>query len=149
MHNHNCTNMVVYPKQVKLMTTPAQILSQYLKTIETFPPPEVLGGFFAPDVVHEELPNRLFPEGRRNDLAAMLAASQRGPEVLSSQSYRLRRAIVSGDEIAAELEWSGVLRRGFGTVPAGTSMRAAVAQFFTLHEGKIRSVRNYDCYYPF
>lgn len=131
------------------MASPAEVLRQYLKTIETFPSPEVLGGFFAPDVVHEEFPNRLFPEGRRNDLAAMLAASQRGPEVLSSQSYRLRRALVSGDEIAAELEWTGVLRRGFGSVPAGASLRAAVAQFFSFREGKIRSVRNYDCYYPF
>src|SRR5687768_9402886 len=125
------------------MTT-LEILSAYLKTIETFPSPEVLGEFFTPDVVHEEFPNRLFPEGRRNDLAAMLAASQRGPEVLSSQRYDLRRAIVRGDEIAAELEWTGVLRRGIGSVPAGASLRAAVAKFFTLQDGKIRSVRNYD-----
>ena len=131
------------------MPQPPEILADYLKTIEAFPPPDVLAGFFAPDAVHEEFPNRLFPEGRRNDLAAMLAASQRGPEVLSSQRYRLRQAIVSGDQIAAELEWTGVLRRGFGSVPAGASLRAAVAQFFTFRDGKIRSVRNYDCYYPF
>jgi ketosteroid isomerase-like protein len=131
------------------LATPAEILDDYLKTIATFPSADVLGNFFAPDVVHEELPNRLFPEGRRNDLAALLAASQRGPEILASQSYHLRRAIVSGDEVAAELEWTGTLRRGFGNVPAGASLRAAVAQFLSFRDGKIRSLRNYDCYYPF
>lgn len=131
------------------MKEPTQILDDYLKTIESFPPPEVLAAFFAPDVVHEEFPNRWFPEGRRNDLTTMLAASRRAPEVLASQNYRLRRAIVSGDDVAAELEWTGVLRRDLGSLPAGASLRAAVAQFFSLRAGKIRSVRNYDCYYPF
>jgi predicted ester cyclase len=131
------------------VATPTEILGEYLKTIATFPPAEVLGDFFTPDVAHEEFPNRLFPEGRRNDLAALLAASQRGREILASQSYHLRRAIVSGDELAAELEWTGTLRRGFGNVPAGASLRAAVAQFFSFRDGKIRSLRNYDCYYPF
>lgn len=131
------------------MATTIEILGEYLKTIEAFPAADVLGDFFTPDVVHEEFPNRLFPEGRRNDLAALLAASRRGPEILASQRYHLRRAIVSGDEIAAELSWTGVLRRGYGNVPAGASLRAEVAQFFSLSEGKIRSLRNYDCYHPF
>ncbi len=131
------------------MPMPAEILSEYLKTMETFPSAEVLERFFARDIVHEEFPNRLFAEGRRNDLAALLAASQRAPDVLKSQTYRLRRAIVSGDEVAAEIEWTGVLRRAMGSVPEGASLRAAVAQFFSFRDGKIQSIRNYDCYYPF
>ena len=44
------------------MPQPPEILADYLKTIEAFPPPDVLAGFFAPDAVHEEFPNRLFPD---------------------------------------------------------------------------------------
>jgi ketosteroid isomerase-like protein len=57
--------------------------------------------------------------------------------------------VAEGDEVATEIEWSGVLKVGFGAVAAGTTMRAAIGMFFTFRDGKIASVRNYDCYYPF
>jgi ketosteroid isomerase-like protein len=42
-----------------------------------------------------------------------------------------------------------VLRSGFGQLAAGAQLRAAIAMFFTFRNGKIASIRNYDCYYPF
>jgi ketosteroid isomerase-like protein len=125
------------------------ILERYLRAIESFAPPDVLRTFFAPDVVQEEMPNRLFASGRRHDLAAMMAAAEKGPALLASQKYLLKKAIADASEVAAEIEWSGVLKVGFGAVAAGTTMRAAIGMFFTFRDGKIARVRNYDCYYPF
>ena len=124
-------------------------LEQYLKALESFAAPDVLRGFFTSDVVQEELPNRLFASGRRHDLAAMMAAAEKGPALLASQTYALKKVIADGDDVAAEIEWSGVLKVGFGTVAPGTTMRAAIGMFFTFRDEKIASVRNYDCYYPF
>jgi ketosteroid isomerase-like protein len=126
-----------------------EILGRYLRAIEAFATPDVLRGFFAPDVVQEEFPNRLFASGRRHDLAAMMAASEKGTTLLSSQKYVLKKVVAEGAEVAAEIEWSGVLKVGFGTVAAGATMRAAIGMFFTFRDGKIAAMRNYDCYYPF
>jgi ketosteroid isomerase-like protein len=131
------------------MNPQVAFLERYLRAIEAFADPDVMRGFFAPDVVQEEFPNRLFASGRRHDLTAMLAASEKGATLLSSQKYVLMKAIAEGDELAAEIEWSGVLKVGFGAVAAGTTMRAALGMFFTFRDGRIASIRNYDCYYPF
>jgi ketosteroid isomerase-like protein len=131
------------------MSTHVAFLNRYLHALQSFAPPDVLRGFFAPDVVQEEFPNRLFAAGRRHDLSAMMAASEKGPALLQRQTYVLKKVIVDGDEIAAEIEWTGMLKVGFGAVAAGTTMRAALGMFFTFRDGRIASVRNYDCYYPF
>jgi len=55
----------------------------------------------------------------------------------------------SGDEVAVELEWKGVLAVPLGNLPAGYEMKADVAMFLTFRDGKIVSQRNYDCYAPF
>jgi len=131
------------------MSPHVAFLERYLRAIETFAPPDVVRGFFAPDVLQEEFPNKLFASGRRHDLAAMLAASEKGATLLSSQRYVLKKSVSEGDDVAAEIEWTGVLKVGFGAVAAGTTMRAALGMFFTFRDGKIASIRNYDCYYPF
>lgn len=126
-----------------------ELLRRYLRALEGFAPPDELRGFFTADAAQDELPNRLFPEGRHNALAAMMAASQKGAKVLREQTYTLRNVVVAGDEVATEIEWRGTLREGFGAIAAGTSLRAALGTFFTFREGKIAHVRSYDCYFPF
>jgi ketosteroid isomerase-like protein len=131
------------------MSDHIDVLRRYLHAIEEFAPRGVVERFFATDAVQHESPNRLFPNGRRSDLVTMLAAYDKGPTLLASQRYVLKNSIAQGDQVAAELEWTGVLRSGFGALEAGASLRAAIAIFFTFRDGKIASVRNYDCYYPF
>ena len=131
------------------MSDHIDLLNRYLRSIEAFAPPDVLATYFTKDAVQLEFPNRLFPAGRRHDLATMMTASEKGAQILSSQQYVLRNAVAQGDEVAAEIEWTGVLRTGFGQLEAGATLRAALGMFFTFREGRIASVRNYDCYYPF
>jgi predicted ester cyclase len=131
------------------MSDPIELFRQYLRAVEEFAPKEVVTSFFAPDAVREEFPNRLFASGRQSDLTATMATYDKGRELLSSQRYVLRKVVAHGDEVAAELEWSGVLRSRFGSLSSGTAIRAAIALFLTFRDGKITSIRNYDCYYPF
>ena len=77
------------------------------------------------------------------------AAYQQGCKILQSQIYAAHRILEAGDEIVAELEWTGILAVPVMNLPAGSEMRAFVAMFLTFRNGKIVSQRNYDCYSPF
>ncbi|HEX8692115.1 MAG TPA: nuclear transport factor 2 family protein [Longimicrobium sp.] len=105
-------------------------------------------GFFAPDVVQEEFPNRIVPHGARRDLAALLEANARGRQVVASQRYELRGEVASGDRVAVEVLWTGVLAVDVGSLPAGATMRAHSAMFIELQGGRIVAQRNYDCFEP-
>jgi ketosteroid isomerase-like protein len=47
-----------------------------------------------------------------------------------------------------EVLWQGRLAQGFGSVAAGTALRARIAMFITFAAGKIVHQRNYDAYDP-
>jgi hypothetical protein len=70
---------------------------------------------------------------------------------MSSQPHDVRRIVENGDEVAVELEWTGVLAMAVPAMnlPAGHQMKAYVAMFLTFRDVKIVSQRNYDCYPPF
>jgi ketosteroid isomerase-like protein len=108
-----------------------------------------LAAFFHPQVVQQELPNRLYPAGQTRDLAALLASAARGREVIREQRYDVRSALARGDQVALEVAWSGTLAVPFGAVPAGHTMRATLAMFIELRDGRIYRQRNYDCYDAF
>ena len=120
----------------------------YLGAIESGAAGDELAGFFAPDVVQEEFPNRLLPQGARRDLAAILDSAERGRKVVSSQSYRILHAISNGDDVALEVEWIGTVAVPIGELPAGGKMRARFAVFLKIRDGKIVAQRNYDCFDP-
>jgi len=122
-------------------------LCRYLKSIEN-------GDFafvaelFAPDAVIEQLPNRIYPNGIRSGVSKMSEAFEKGRKLLSSQSYEIKNHFVEGDRAALEVLWTGTLAIGFGSLAAGSAMRAHSAMFFEFRDGKIISQRNYDCFEP-
>jgi ketosteroid isomerase-like protein len=107
---------------------------------------EALKAFFHPDFVHEEYPNRMSPRGATRDLAATLAGAERGKRVMSRQEWTVRTVIAQGDQVAVELDWLGVLAVAAGPLPAGHELRAKVALFIEVRDGKIHRQRNYDSY---
>jgi ketosteroid isomerase-like protein len=121
---------------------------QYLKAIESGASGEKMAQFFAPEVVVEIFPSKFFPNGSRNNLEGIRAAANRGKKVRSPQSYEIKNAIASGDQVALEIDWTGTLAVPFQTIPAGGQMRAHFAAFRHYKDGKIVSQRNYDCYEP-
>ena len=132
------------------MATSNDLLArQYLQAIESLGPLEDVAAFFGPDVVFEEFPNRIAPQGRNRRAGDLSAAYQKGQQLLRSQTYAVQRILEAGDEVAVELEWTGVLAIPVMNLPAGSEMKAFVAMFLTFRDGKIISQRNYDCYPPF
>src|SRR5215469_361390 len=85
--------------------------------------------FFAPDAQAKWHPHKLAPNGMTADLTAMRAASDRGKKLMVSQSYEVRNALAEGDQVAMEIDWTGVLALPFETIPAGGEMRAHFAMF--------------------
>src|SRR5215472_1426551 len=87
----------------------------YLRSIETG---SDAVSFFAPDVIARWYPHKLAPKGMTAELAALRAASDRGKKLMSSQSYEVRNALAEGDQVALEIDWTGVLALPFETIPA-------------------------------
>jgi ketosteroid isomerase-like protein len=133
------------------MTGPSENLElarQYLKAIESGASAEDMTQFFAPEVIVEIFPSKFFPNGSRDNLAGVLAAVERGKKAITSQTYAVRNALSSGDQVALEIDWTGTLAVPFQTISAGGKMRAHFAAFLQFKNGKIISQRNYDCYEP-
>ncbi|MER6439066.1 nuclear transport factor 2 family protein [Streptomyces sp. NPDC001185] len=107
-----------------------------------------LAGFFHEDVVHQELPNALFPAGAVRDLGALREAAARGQERLSRQSFDVLNVVASDGQVALEVLWTGTLAVPLGNLPAGHVMRAHIATFLEFRDGRIVAQRNYDCYEP-
>jgi ketosteroid isomerase-like protein len=129
------------------LTDPIDVIRHYLKAIETGTFAEI-EPLFTPDVVVEQLPNRIYPQGLRADRAVMSEAFERGRKVLSSQRYEIKNAVAHDNLVSVEVLWTGTLAVEFGTLAVGSQMRCHSAMFFEFRDGKIASQRNYDCFEP-
>ncbi|MFV2194729.1 nuclear transport factor 2 family protein [Nocardiopsis sp. LOL_012] len=121
---------------------------RYHEAVSRFADTEELASFFHPDAVHTQLPNVLFPEGTVRTMKEVAAASEQGRAMLSEQSFEVVEALASGNRVAAEVAWSGMLAVPMGALPAGHVLRAHVATFLEFRDGRIIAQRNYDCYEP-
>lgn len=63
-----------------------EVAKQYLSRLSHGAEPEDLDSFFAPDVVYEEFPNRLRPNGATGDLPAIKDARRRGRALLKANT---------------------------------------------------------------
>jgi ketosteroid isomerase-like protein len=111
-------------------------------------PYETVADFGAADVTIQEFRIAALMD-RVARLSDARAAYERGREILKSQTYRVKRILEAGDELAVELEWTGILAVPVMSLPTGSEMKAFVAMFLTFRDGKIAAQRNYDCYPPF
>lgn len=107
-----------------------------------------LAQFLHPDVVHQELPNLLSPQGATRDLAGILDAAERGSALLSAQRFDIHNAVAFGDQVALELTWTGTLAVPYGRLQVGDQLQADIATFLTIRDGVIIKQHNYDCYKP-
>jgi ketosteroid isomerase-like protein len=124
------------------------LVKSYLAALESGATGAALARFYTDDVVQEEYPNRLAPDGARRDLAALLLGAERGQQVMRGQTFELLGAVESGDTIALEVQWTGTLAVPIATIAAGGQMRARFAVFLELRGDKIARQRNYDCFDP-
>ncbi|WP_257461241.1 nuclear transport factor 2 family protein [Archangium lipolyticum] len=132
-----------------MSTTNLETARRYLRALEQGATGEALAAFFHPEVSQREYPNRLTPSGKTRDLRALLESAEKGQTSVSSQRYEVRHAVAEGDTVALEVDWSATLKVPAGSLPAGGTMRASLAMFMTIRDGRITSLRNYDCFEPF
>jgi len=122
---------------------------EYLQAVASMGPYETVADFYTADVTIQVFPNRIAPHGRVRRLSDARVAYERGREILKSQTYQVKRILEAGDELAVELEWTGILAVPVMSLPTGSEMKAFVAMFLTFRDGKIAAQRNYDCYPPY
>lgn len=127
------------------MTNNVELARSFIAAIESG---KEAAPFLHEDVIQEELPNAMSPKGKRANRAQMLEASIKGAKLLSAQRFEVRTAIGEGDRVALEADWTGTLASTLGPYPAGHTFRARLAMFFEFRDGRIISLRNYDCYLP-
>lgn len=123
-----------------------QTARDYLRAIETN---AGVTGFFTPDIIQEEYPNRLNPNGGRSDLAQMQARAERGRGMVRQQTYDVQRVYEQGDTVILEVNWSATFNIPIGSLQPGDAMNAKFAVFLDFQDGKIRRQRNYDCFEAF
>jgi ketosteroid isomerase-like protein len=122
---------------------------QYLAALERGADAKTVAPFLHPQLIAEELPNRLSPEGVRRDRQAMLAGVERGRQLIESQSFEITGALAAGNCVVLEVSWSGTLAATLNDqLTAGKTLRARLAVFLEFKGGQIVAQRNYDCYDP-
>jgi len=126
-----------------------RLVRDYLRAIEDEADEARLAGFFTPDVVQREYPNRLVERGAVRDLAALLAGSRKGRAVVQNQRYVVKSALVQGERVALEVTWSARLKVALGKLSAGDTMTAESAMFFRIRDGRLAEQHNFDCFEPF
>lgn len=131
-----------------MMADLIELTRRYFAALEGGATSEALAEFYDPEVVQEEFPNRLLPQGARRDLAALLDAAGRGRKVMTAQRYEVLNAVASGDRVAVEFRWVGTLAVAFGSLPVGGQMTGRFAMFLEFRNGRIVAQRNYDCFDP-
>lgn len=127
-------------------TTHAQLIRNYLQTVEAGATGAALSRFYTPEAEQIEQPNRLNPIGGRSDLATLLARAEKGKQLLSAQRYDVVSLVAEGHHVATEVLWTGTLAVPLGSLAAGAEMRAHIAMFFEMKNGLIHRQRNYDCF---
>lgn len=131
------------------MSTNMETAKRYLAALEEMGECAKLADFFTADVIQQEFPNKLTPNGAQRDLAALLDGCERGKLVLSAQSYAIKNSVESGNTVVLEVLWTGTLAIAIGDLPVGGQMQAHFAVFLEFEAGKIAAQRNYDCFLPF
>lgn len=119
----------------------------YLAALESGDTETVLS-HLAADVIQEEFPNRLLPNGARRNLEQLREGCERGKKAMRSQQFEILSAMSAGDRVALEVLWTGTLAIPLGTLPSGGQMRARFAVFLTFRDGLIVRQHNYDCFEP-
>jgi predicted ester cyclase len=119
-----------------------------VKAIESGATGDALARFFTPDVVIQEMPNRVAPNGSTSDLAKALQGAERGKQLFLRQTYAITNMVSEGEQVALEMDWIGVTAVPIQSLPPGSEIRDHVAVFLRFRTGRIARQHVYDCFEP-
>ena len=69
---------------------------RYINALSSGAGADEIAQFFTPDVIQEEFPNRLLPEGATRDSAALQQGRARGKALLSAEHYEVLGTLADG-----------------------------------------------------
>lgn len=114
------------------------VVTAYLAAIEAHRLDEV-AAFQHPELEVIEHPNKLNPAGKRDGLAEVRAAGERGAALMASERYAIRALIAEGDRAAVTMAWTGTLHDG-------RELRAQICTVIELRDGKVWKQEQFDCF---
>lgn len=122
--------------------TAREILDDFFTAASTFDA-GALARVLHPEARISEMPNAINREGTERDVAAAREAFERGRGLLSAQRYDVHQVVEAGDTIAARVTWRGTLAAN------GQELKAHIATFTQVRDGRIFRHATYDCYEAF
>ena len=125
------------------------IAKNYIKALKAGKSGNELAIFFHPDIIQTELPNRLNPKGVTNNASQILERIEKSKKLLKAQNYEIDNAIATGDTVALQISWSGVVSVSVSTLSVGQTMRGHFAMFLQFQNGQIIKQTNYHCFDDF
>jgi ketosteroid isomerase-like protein len=128
--------------------TPASFVKRYLEAVGNAATGPKLAVFFDPELVQEEFPSRIAPAGSTRDLKTVLEVAERDKKLMKSQTFEVKTLMAGGDRIAIEIAWTGTLGAALGTIAAATELKARIAMFIEMRNGRILRQRSYAAYEP-
>ncbi len=106
-------------------------------------------GFYAENAVQVEHPNQLKPKGDRRAPAAMAKDLARGKQMLREEHYEVLSATESGEMVAVQVKWTGIVAIDLGALKTGDAMVCESGIFMRFQGDKIIEQHNYDCFEDF
>ena len=104
---------------------------------------EALERVLHPEARIREMPHAINQGGTERNTVQAREAFERGKGLLSSQRYDVHDVIETGDRIAARATWTGTLAAN------GQQLKAHIATFSEVRDGRIFRHATYDCYEGF
>jgi ketosteroid isomerase-like protein len=104
---------------------------------------------YAENAVQVEHSNRLKPKGDRRAPAKMAEDLERGKLLLAEQRYDVMEVTASGDQVALQVKWTGVLAVPLGGLRPGDAMVCESGIFLRFSGDRIVEQHNYDCFEDF
>jgi ketosteroid isomerase-like protein len=125
------------------------LVIELMQALESGVHGEELRRFFHDDVEQVEYPSLVDPRVGHRGLDGMVAASELGAGMLSSQRYDVSRWIEDGDTVVCQAEWHAELAKDAGALRQGQLLHTYSVLIFTFRDQKIIRQEAYDCYEPF
>src|SRR5262249_48825634 len=93
-------------------------------------------------------PNMVAPQGHVRTAAESLTALRQGRSFVSDQRWEIHDVTEAPNGLVVmRATWSAALAMDAGVMTRGTLLRAEVAAFALVSEGRIARYETYDCYY--
>jgi hypothetical protein len=127
--------------------SPLDCVLGFIRVLETGGGAAEIRPFLADSFVLVEAPHLLAPEGSTRTLPEVLAGADQSSDVVSDQSFVIRRTTCEGGRVAVEADWSATVRMDLRYWDRGEVIRARTSSVFEVREGLIVSQDSYDCYF--